>query len=226
MKVTVQKDDGASKNYAGQIFIDELICQGAILSVKDAGWMIVETTNVHTEDGIEKRQWVKLKLWLGASYVYKAEFTVYDIKGFDIALGTWWMGDMNCWYQIDHDSNEMWIADTVWAQREEGRVQYVPSLCPLDVDEGVVEQAKSMGIHTIRNGKLKNSSGCLLKWAFLIKVHHHSDGNTHLTDELPGECQETLTTFQGLSSETTYPNLQKGRQAGLEIEADRNDIIP
>jgi hypothetical protein len=39
------------------------------------------------EDGIEKRQRVKLKLRLGASYVYDAEFTIYDVKGFDIVLG-------------------------------------------------------------------------------------------------------------------------------------------
>jgi hypothetical protein len=42
---------------------------------------------MNAEDGIEKRQRVKLKLRLGASYVYDAEFTIYDVKGFDIVLG-------------------------------------------------------------------------------------------------------------------------------------------
>jgi hypothetical protein len=50
------------------------------------GWMIVETANVNAEDGIEKHQWVKLKLQLGSTYVYEAEFMVYDVKGFDIYL--------------------------------------------------------------------------------------------------------------------------------------------
>jgi hypothetical protein len=68
--------------------------------------MIVETANIKAEDGIEKRQRVKLKLRLGGSYVYEAEFTIYNLKHFDIVLGKRWMRDINRRYQIDHDSNE------------------------------------------------------------------------------------------------------------------------
>jgi hypothetical protein len=57
------KDDGASENYVGRKFIEELKRQGAALQAKEAGWMIVETANIKAEDGIEKRQLrVKLKL--------------------------------------------------------------------------------------------------------------------------------------------------------------------
>jgi len=62
---------------------------------KEAGWMIVETANIKAEDGIEKHQRVKLKLRLGASDVYEAEFTIHDVKGFDNALGKRWMRDIN-----------------------------------------------------------------------------------------------------------------------------------
>ena len=81
------KDDGASENYVGQKFIDQLKRQGATLQAMEAGWMIVETAIIKAENGIEKGQRVKLKLRLGASYVYEAEFMMYDVKGFDIVLG-------------------------------------------------------------------------------------------------------------------------------------------
>jgi len=49
--------------------------------------MIVEKVNIKAEDGIEKHQRVKLKLRICASFVYEAEFTIYDVNGFDIVLG-------------------------------------------------------------------------------------------------------------------------------------------
>jgi hypothetical protein len=82
----------------------------------------------------------------------------------------------------------MWIADNLWEEREDGQVHYLPGLHPLDVDEGIVEQAKFMGIHIIRLAELKNISTRLLKWAFLIKVHHCGDGDTLPTDGPPGKC--------------------------------------
>jgi len=91
----VVKEDGASENYVGRKFIEELKRQGAALQAKEAGWMVVETANIKAEDGIEKRQRVQLKLRLGVSYVYEAEFTIYDVKGFDIVLGKGWIGDRN-----------------------------------------------------------------------------------------------------------------------------------
>ena len=65
-KASVVKDDGALENYVGRKIIDELQCQGAALSAQDAGWMIVDMTNVNSEDRIEKCQQVTLKLRLGA----------------------------------------------------------------------------------------------------------------------------------------------------------------
>ena len=94
-KARVVKDDGASENYVGRQFIEELKWQRAALQAKEAGWMIVETANIKAENGIEKRQRVILKLRLSASYVYEAEFMIYDVKGFDIVLGKRWMGDIN-----------------------------------------------------------------------------------------------------------------------------------
>jgi len=219
------KDDGASENYVGQKFIDELKHQGAALQAKEAGWMIVETAQIKAEDGIEKCQRVKLKQWLGAWYVYEAEFTIYDVKGCDIVLRKRWMGDINRRYQIDHDSNEMWIADNLWEEREDGRVHYLPGLCPLDVDEGIVEQAKLMGIHIIRKAELKKVSTFLLKWAFLIKVHHRGDGKT-LPTEPPGEFQAMVAEFHGLFGEPTYANSQNGWQTDFEIKTDPNGKIP
>ena len=58
----VVKDDGASENYVGQKFIEELKRQWAALQAKEAGWIIVETANIMAEDGIKKCQRVKLKL--------------------------------------------------------------------------------------------------------------------------------------------------------------------
>jgi hypothetical protein len=38
-------------------------------------------------------QRVRLSVHIG-SYVYKALFTIYDVKGFDIVLGKRWMRDI------------------------------------------------------------------------------------------------------------------------------------
>ena len=43
-----------SENYAGMKFLDQQTIPGAVLNGKNVGWMIVETANVNTEDGIEK----------------------------------------------------------------------------------------------------------------------------------------------------------------------------
>ena len=152
-----------------------------------------------------------MKLRLAASYVYEAGITVYDVKGLDIVLGKRWMRDINRCYQIDHDSNETWIADNLREKTDEGRVHDLPGLHPLDVDKGMVELARFMGIHIIRKVELKNVSARLLKWAFLFKLHHCGDADSLLTDKLPGEYQEMLTEFQGLFDEQIYANLPKGR---------------
>jgi len=136
------------------------------------------------------------------------------------------MRDINRRYQIDHDSNEMWIAENLWEEREDGRVQYRHGLCPLDVDEGIVEQAKFMSIHIILKAQLHNESACRLKQTFLIKQHHRSDGDTLPTDEPPGEFQDMLTKFKCLFGEPTYANWKKGRQANFEIKTDLNGKIP
>jgi hypothetical protein len=119
----------------------------------------------------------------------------------------------------------MWIADNLWEEREDGRVHYLPGLRALDVDEGIVEQAKFMGIHIIRKAELKTVSTRLLKRAFLIKVHHRTDGDI-LPTEPPREVQDMLTQFQGLFGEPTFANWQKGRQTDFEIKTDPNGKIP
>jgi len=103
------------------------------------GWIIVETANVNAEEAIEMHQSVKLKLWLGASYLYEAKLMVYDIKGLMIMVDTWWMGFVMCKYQIVYHSNEMWIADNLCASKNEIWNQYVRSLHSFDVDEQIDE---------------------------------------------------------------------------------------
>jgi len=115
----------------------------------------------------------------------------------------------------------MWIANNLWGEREYGRVHYLSGLCPLDVDEGIVEEPIFMGIHNIWKAQLKNVSTHLLKWAFLIKVHHHGDSET-LPTEPPGEFQGMLTEFQGLFGEATYANLQEPRQTDFSSKTDPN----
>jgi len=120
----------------------------------------------------------------------------------------------------------MWIADNLWEEREDGQVHYLPGLRPLDVHKEIVEQATFMGIHIIRKAELKNVSACLLKWAFLIKIHHCGDGSTLQTDKPPGEFQEMLTEFQGLFGEPTFANSQNGRQGDFEIKTNPIGKIP
>ena len=187
--------------------------------------MIVETANVNAGNGVEKRQRVTLKLRLGASDVSEVDFVGYDVKRFDIVLGKRWMCDINCHHQIDHDSNKMWVADKLWEKREEDRVHYLPGLLPVDVDERIMEQAKFMGIPLIRKAEVKNLSACLLRRAFLIKVHHRGDRGTLQPDEPPGEFQEMLTEFQGLFGEPTYSKSQNERQADFDVKTDPNGKI-
>jgi hypothetical protein len=120
----------------------------------------------------------------------------------------------------------MWIADNRSEEREDGRVQHLPGLRPLDVDERIVEQAKVMGIHIIQKAELKNVSAHLLKRASLIKVHHRRDGGTLQTDEPHGEFQEMLSEIQSLFGETTFANSQNGRQADFKMKTDPNGKIP
>ena len=114
----------------------------------------------------------------------------------------------------------MWIADNLWQEREDGRVHYLPGLRPLDVDEGIVEQDKLLGINIIQKAELKNVSARLLRWAFLIKVHHRGNGGTLQTDEPPAVFQKMLAEFQGLFGEPAFANSQNGRQADFEIKSD------
>jgi len=145
--------------------------------------------------------------------------------GFDVVLPKRWMRDINRRYQIDHDSNEMWIGDNLWEETEDGHVHYLPGLCPLDVDQGIVEQANFMSIHIIRKAELENVSACLLEWAVLIKVQHRSNGGTLQTDKLRGEFQVMLTEFQCLFGEQTFANLPNGRQADFEITTVPNGEV-
>jgi len=150
---------------------------------------------------------------------------MYDVEGFDIVLGKRCMHDIIRQYPIDHERNEMWIADNLWEEREDGRVHYLPGLSPLDNDEGIVEQAIFMGIHIIRKAELKNLSTHLMKQALLIQVHHRGDGDT-LPTEPPAKFQDMLTEFQVLFGKPTDANSQKGRQVDFETKTDPNVKIP
>jgi putative transposase len=96
----------------------------------------------------------------------------------------------------------------------------------LDVDEGIVEQAKFIGIHIIRKVELNHMSARMLNWTFLIKVQHRGTGVTLQTNEPPGEFHEVLTEFLGLFGEPTFANSQNGSQADFEIKTDPNGKIP
>jgi len=119
----------------------------------------------------------------------------------------------------------MWVADNIWEERENGRVHYWPGLHPLDVNEGIVQNAESMGIRIIRKAQLKNVSTRLLKRDFLIKVHHWGNGNTHPTDEPPASFHDMLRESQRHFTKPTYGNSQTGRQANFEITMDPNSNI-
>jgi hypothetical protein len=97
------KDDGASENlnYVSRSYVEDLQKAGANLEIEDDGWMVVETANANVENVVERCQRVSLSVHIG-SYVYKARFTIYDVKGFDIVLGKRWMRDINGRYHIDH----------------------------------------------------------------------------------------------------------------------------
>jgi hypothetical protein len=123
--------------------------------------MIVETAKVNTEDDIEQYKQVQLKQWLGSSYIYDVECIAYDIKGYYMVLDTWWIHDNDRHNQIDHNSNKMLIADNLRQKRADGCIHYLPGLCPLDVDQSRVEQAKFIYIHIIWKMELKNLSARL-----------------------------------------------------------------
>jgi len=82
-----------------------------------------------------------------------------------------------------------------------------------------------MGTHIRWKAELENMTASLLKQACLIKVHHCSNVGTSPTDELPSECLQTLTQFEGLFGKSTCANLQQGRQANLEVKTNPNSKI-
>jgi len=102
----------------------------------------------------------------------------------------------------------------------------LPGLHPLDIDEGIVEQAKFIGIHIIWRAELHNVSARMLNRACLLKGNHCGDGGTVQMDEPPGYFQDTLTEFQGFFGEPTFEHLLNGRQAAFEIKTDLNGKIP
>jgi hypothetical protein len=168
----------------------------------------------------------QMKILLGLSLIYGAKFMVYKDMGFDIILANRWMCSINCCYQIDHNSNQMWITDNLFEECEEVPVHYLAAIRPVDVNKDIVEQAKSMGIDIIRRVELKNILAVLFERVFLINVHQHGNGNTNTTDKMPGEFQEILKQFQGLFSKQTYSNPLNGMQANFEISTDANGRIP
>jgi hypothetical protein len=82
--------------------VEDLQKAGANLEIEDDSWMVVETANANVEDVVERRQRVSLSVHIG-SYVYRARFIIYDVKGFVIVrvLGKRWMRDINGRYHIN-----------------------------------------------------------------------------------------------------------------------------
>jgi hypothetical protein len=202
------KDDGASENYVSRRYVEELQAKGAELEIENDGWMVVETANANIEDVVERRQRVRLPLHI-RSYVYKALFTIYDVKGFDIVLGKRWMRDINGRYHIDHDSNEMWVSDHPWEERHEGgQIHYLPGLRPQDAGHGEIkEQARLMGIDIILQDELRRVDRRLLKRAFFIRVYKKAE-DPKLPDEMTAMLQEF--DAKGLFDEPTYQNARDG----------------
>jgi hypothetical protein len=202
------KDDGASENYVSRSFIERLRSQGANLEVEDAGWMVVEIANANTQDSIEKRQRVRLHLHIG-SYTYEANFTIYDVKGFDIVLGKRWMRDINGRHHIDHHTNEMWVSDRSWVERHDGgRIHYLPGLRPQDSGvKKVREQARLMGIDIMLQDELRTIDRRVLNRAFFIRIYKKEE-DPKPPDEMAAMLQEFGA--QGLFDEPTYRNAKKG----------------
>lgn len=92
------------------------------------------------------------------------------------------MSDINCRYQIDNDSNRMLLANDIQEEREKCRVHYLPGVHPLEVDKGMVEQARFIGTHIVLKAKLIQVAACLLKWASMFTVHHCGHGGAYWTD--------------------------------------------
>jgi hypothetical protein len=200
------KDDGASENYVSRRYVEELQAKGAKLEIENDGWMVVETANSNVEDVVERRQRVRLSLHIG-SYVYKALFTIYDVKGFDIVLGKRWMRDINGRYHIDHDSNEMWVSDRPWEERHEGgQIHYLPGLRPQDAGD-IKEQARLMGIEIMLQDELRRVDRRLLKRAFFIRVYKKAE-DPKPPDEMTAMLQEFGA--RGLFDEPTYENARDG----------------
>jgi hypothetical protein len=200
------KDDGALENYVSRSYVENLQKAGANLEIEDDGWMVVETANANVEDVVERHQRVTLSLHIG-SYVYKARFTIYDVKGFDIVLGKRWMRDINGRYHIDHDSNEMWVSDRPWEERHEGgHIHYLPGLRPQDVGD-IQEQARMMGIDIILQDELRRVDRRLLKRAFFIRVYKKEE-DPKPPDEMTAMLQEFGA--RGLFDEPTYKNARDG----------------
>jgi hypothetical protein len=142
--------------------------------------------------------------------LYKALFTIYDVKGFDIILGKRWMRDINGRYHIDHDSNEMWVSDWPWEERHEGgQIHYLPGLRPQDAGHREIkEQARLMGIDIIiLQDELRRVDRRLLKSAFFIRVFKRE-----VDPKPPDEMATMLQDFdtRGLFDEPTYQNAQDG----------------
>jgi hypothetical protein len=164
------KDDEASENSVSRSYVDDLQTAGSNLEIEDDGRMVVETGNANVEDVVEWRQRLSLSVDIG-SYVNKARLTIYDVKGFDIVLGKCWMHDINGWYHIDHDSNEMWVSGRAWENRPEGgHIHHLPWLRPQDVGD-IQELARLLRIMIILQDELRRVDRRLLKRALFIRVY-------------------------------------------------------
>jgi hypothetical protein len=169
-------DDEASENSVLRSYVDDLQKAGSTLEIEDDGRMVMETANANVEDVVEWRQRLSLSVDIG-SYVYKARLTIYDVEGFNIVLGKRWMHDINGWYHIDHDSNEMWVSGRAWEKRPEGGDNpHLPWLRPPDVGD-IQELARLLRIMIILQDELRRVDRRLLKRALFIRVYKRKTQN-------------------------------------------------
>jgi len=101
----------------------------------------------------------------------------------------------------------------------------MPSVHPLNLNEGVVESVEFIRIDIIWKAEHKSISAHWLKVAFVIKVQLRGGANILPTHESLCESHKMLATSQSLFSKPSYAKSQKWRLDRLDNMIDLNDTI-
>jgi hypothetical protein len=111
MSAYVLKDDGASEDFVSKKFVEKLKRKGPV-DIREEGLMRVRTASANSKPRQEVRRRIKLSITIGSYTCSQRWFTIYDMDGYDIALGKRWMRDINLRHTIDHVQNTMKIWDS------------------------------------------------------------------------------------------------------------------